>query len=162
MLTLRPLSRLLWVISLLTFIQSVAGNASAQLVVASNATAVSFSSVCPDLRLYPKGNKADPHRPMLSELWAQGYPIFIYNATDHKRYWLEPPTKKLPKHAASGSHASDPSDPDLIEINRVFTPATFTIEKVIIAVCGLHFSQTATSTQNNTPHPRNQHTIGDH
>jgi len=109
--------------------------------------ATTLLSVCPDLELYPPvGSKAENSRPTLSDFWQQDYPILIYDARTQDRYWLEPPTSKKDWKKDDGS-------PVLTKLDRVFTPVTYTIEKPIIAVCGLHFGQTATPTFVSTPVP---------
>jgi len=105
---------------------------------------VTLSSVCPDLHLYPaKGVKLGNSRPIPTEFWQQDYPVLIYEATSQKRYWLEPPVKKKAWTA----------DPALTAIDSIFTPSTFTTEKVLIAVCGLKFGQTVTTSQINVTVP---------
>src|ERR1700733_11597674 len=107
--------------------------------------------VCPDLHLYPakpaKGVKLGNSRPILTKDWQQDYPVLIYEATSQKRYWLEPPVKEPGKKKARSPYIA------LTEIDSVFTPATFTTEKVLIAVCGLKFGQTATTSQINITVP---------
>lgn len=82
------------------------------------------SSACPDLEtLYPDvTNAGTTFRKSFDKGWTKDYPEFIFNAATGLRYWQE----------------AGPSAPR--QITSVFAPSTFTTEKILIRVCGLHFN----------------------
>lgn len=82
------------------------------------------SDVCPDLGLYPEA-AAGKERPSIMKTWQRDYPLLVYDARSQRRYWSE---------------ASTPDSP-IVEITSTFVPVTYTMEKVLVAVCGLHFGQ---------------------
>jgi hypothetical protein len=153
--SIKTLVLLLGAVILLPFLQSLAvaqtakpaqaeAEPATQAAPSSQLAPATLSRVCPDLHLYPaEGVKLGNSRPILTEFWQQDYPVLIYDATSQNRYWLEPPVRKKDWTA----------DPALTAIDRIFTPATFTTEKVLIAVCGLKFGQTATTSQINVTVP---------
>jgi hypothetical protein len=79
---------------------------------------------CPDEeQLYPnEDNLSASFRKSFSQKGTKDYPEFIFNAITGRRYWLE-------------ANLLSPR-----EITSVFAPSTFTTEKILIRVCGLHFS----------------------
>ena len=131
---------LLCAVLLLPCVPSSAGTAPAAPAQDPAVQPTRLLDICPDLELYPPvGSKPANSRPSLIDFSQQDYPVLIYDSRTQDRYWLEPPTTKKDWTTAAGN-------PPITKLDRVFTPSTFTIEKLIIAVCGLHFGQTATTT----------------
>jgi len=89
-----------------------------------------FAEVCPDRNLFPPSG-APGLRNSYAESWQRDYPAIVYNARDGKGYWLD-----------YGQNA-DPGN--MILLDSLFTPVTYTAEKIIVFVCGLHFEAKATA-----------------
>ena len=82
-----------------------------------------FSKVCPSEALFPS---ASGPRGSYANGWQQDYPTVVFNAQDGVSYWLD----------------YSPS-PSLTRLSSIFTPVTYTTEKVLVLICGLHFNATA-------------------
>src|ERR1035438_865781 len=106
-----------------------------------------FQTVCPDRSLFPD-KTVSGLRESYQYLWEQDYPAIVFNARDGKSYWLD--QGKEPKKAKDtdgdkvAKKGKEPVEPTFVPLTSLFTPVTYTTEKVLVLVCGLHFGATAT------------------
>ena len=84
-----------------------------------------FSKVCPGKTLFPPSSGP---RGSYANGWQQDYPAVVFDARNGVSYWLD----------------YSPS-PSLVRFDSIFTPVTYTTEKVLVLICGLHFNATASA-----------------
>ncbi len=94
-----------------------------------------IASVCPDDPETFVSNTATTtkdvriRRPVFRSAWQKNYPTLLYDAAQGRRYWVE--------------YKNDGAV--LLPLTTAFAPVTYTSEKILVRVCGLHFHSQVTA-----------------